>query len=115
MSVKVMIPSALRQFAGGQDTIELDGPDVGSVLQKLTEGYPDLKPHLLGDDGTLRNFVNVFVNDENIRDMQKQDTPLGIGDEVLIVPAVAGGKESGCRGSGCRGLDPSAVTSAHGA
>ena len=91
MTVKVIIPSALRQFADGKDTIELEGERVGIVLESLTSGFPQLKTHLIGDDGQLRNFVNVFVNDENIRDMQQQQTPLSDGDELLIVPAVAGG------------------------
>lgn len=91
MTVKVIIPSALKQFADGNDTIELEGERVGPVLDALTKGFPQLKTHLIGDDGQLRNFVNVFVNDENIRDLQQQQTPVNDGDEVLIVPAVAGG------------------------
>jgi len=97
MTVKVIIPSALRQFANGNDTIDLEGEHVGHVLEALTEGYPQLKTHLIGDDGQLRNFVNVFVNDENIRDMQQQKTPVSDGDELLIVPAVAGGSMSPTR------------------
>lgn len=91
MSVKVMIPTALRQYANGQDTIEMEGDNVGRVLCSLIEGHPQLKSHLFSEDGQLRNFVNVFVNEENIRDMLKQDTQLRDGDEVIIVPAVAGG------------------------
>lgn len=92
MSVKVLIPIALRQFAQDRDTIEIDGDDVGHVLESLSAGYPQLKVHLFSEDGQLRNFVNVFVNDENIRDMQQQETPLAAGDEVVIVPAIAGGE-----------------------
>jgi adenylyltransferase/sulfurtransferase len=99
MTVKVIIPSALRQFANGNDTIDLEGEHVGRVLEALTEGYPQLRTHLMGDDGQLRNFVNVFVNDENIRDMQQQQTPLSDGDELVIVPAVAGGRENPARTS----------------
>lgn len=91
MSVKVLIPSALRQFADGNDTLEMEGRNVGDVLQSLADGFPQLKVHLFSEDGELRNFVNVFLNDENIRDMQRQDTPVQDGDEVVIVPAVAGG------------------------
>ena len=91
MSVTVMIPSAMRQYADGEDTIELAADSVSNVLATLTDTHPQLKTHLLNDDGSLRNFVNVFVNDENIRDMQQDRTPVKDGDEVLIVPAVAGG------------------------
>jgi adenylyltransferase/sulfurtransferase len=91
MPVKVLIPIALRQFAQDRDTIELDGDNVGHVLESLSDGYPQLKIHLFAEDGQLRNFVNVFVNDQNIRDMQQQETPLAAGDELVIVPAIAGG------------------------
>ena len=91
MPVKVMIPTALRQYTGGLDTGELGGDRVGAVLSALGEAHPELKRHLFTDDGALRSFVNVFVNDENIRDRQQQDTPLAEGDELMIIPAVAGG------------------------
>ena len=87
MPVKVMIPTALRQYTGGLDV----GDRVGAVLSALGEAHPELKRHLFTDDGALRSFVNVFVNDENIRDRQQQDTPLAEGDELMIIPAVAGG------------------------
>jgi len=91
MAVKVMIPVALRQFAGGSDTVEFSGQTVGEVLKQLGEQFPDLRKHLFGDDGELRNFVNVFLNDENIRDRDGQATVLSDSDELVIVPAVAGG------------------------
>lgn len=102
MSVKVLIPSALRQFADGNDTLEMEGRNVGDVLQSLTDEFPQLKVHLFSEDGELRNFVNVFLNDENIRDMQRQDTPVQDGDEVVIVPAVAGGLDRSGSGVGSR-------------
>lgn len=91
MSVKVLIPTALRQYADGQDTVELSGDKVAAVLDQLGGKFPDLKPHLFNDDGELRNFVNVFLNDENIRDLSGQDTAVKPGDELTIVPAIAGG------------------------
>lgn len=100
MSVKVLIPSALRQFADGNDTLEMEGRNVRDVLQSLADGFPQLKVHLFSEDGELRNFVNVFLNDENIRDMQRQDTPVQDGDEVVIVPAVAGGLGRSRSGTG---------------
>ena len=91
MATKVMIPTALRQFASNRDTMDLDGENVGEVLQKLANEFPELKRHLFDDGGQLRNFVNVFLNDQNIRDLDNQQTPLNAGDELTIVPAVAGG------------------------
>ena len=95
MSVKVMIPTALRQFADGKDTCEFAGDNVGQILKQLGDGFPELKRHLFADDGELRNFVNVFINEENIRDQQNQDTAVKDGDELEIVPAVAGGGSGG--------------------
>ncbi|MEK7793517.1 MAG: ubiquitin-like small modifier protein 1, partial [Candidatus Hydrogenedentota bacterium] len=91
MSVKVLIPTALRQYAGGKDTVELNGVKVGEVLKNLVTEYPGLKSHLFNDNGDLRNFVNVYVNDENIRSLNLNDTNVANGDEVTLVPAVAGG------------------------
>ena len=91
MTIKVSIPTALRQYANGKNTVELSGSNVGQVLGQLAEGYPELRRNLFSDDRQVRNFVNVFVNDENIRDRENQDTDLREGDELVIVPAVAGG------------------------
>ena len=91
MAVTVMIPTALRTYADGADSIEARAGDVGAVLKEVAAKFPRLKPHLFSDAGELRSFVNVFVNDENIRDQQKAATPVKDGDEVAIVPAVAGG------------------------
>jgi adenylyltransferase/sulfurtransferase len=109
MSVKVMIPTALRTYADGIDTVEMTGSNVGAVLSQLAEQFPRLKPHLFDKEGNLRNFVNVFVNDDNIRDKQQKDTALKSGDEVAIVPAVAGGGDSCCGGGAC---DPGGVATA---
>lgn len=91
MSVQVMIPTALRQYAENQDAVELEGSDVGQLLGNLAEHYPRLRPHLFDEQGELRNFVNVFVNEDNIRNLQRQRTPVEGRDTVSIVPAVAGG------------------------
>ena len=96
MPIKVMIPTALRQYAGGENTITLEGTTVGQVLDRLNERFPELKRHLFSDDGQLRNFVNVFVNDANIRDREAQETPIADGDELSIVPSIAGGGRSSC-------------------
>jgi adenylyltransferase/sulfurtransferase len=86
-----MIPTALRSYANGVDIVDISAGDVRGVLNQLTQQFPALKPHLFSPAGELRNFVNVFVNDENIRDQQQQATVVKDGDEVAIVPAVAGG------------------------
>ncbi len=91
MAVKVMIPTALRAYADGTDTVELEGGDVAAVLDALCTQHPDLKPHMFNDDGSLRNFVNVYRNAEDIRHLSDTQTPVNDGDELTIVPAIAGG------------------------
>ncbi len=91
MAVKVFIPTALKQFAGGQSEIEVEGQTVGEVLDRVTQANSDLRKHLYSDESTLRSFVNVYVNDEDIRSGQRLDTPVQDGDTVSIVPAIAGG------------------------
>ena len=91
MAVKVNIPTALKQYAGDQTGIELEGTTVGGLLGNLTDQFPQLKKHLYNDRGELRNFVNVYLNDEDIRYLEGEETAVNEGDEVMIVPAVAGG------------------------
>ncbi len=91
---KILIPTPLRQYADKKDSIEIAGTTVGQVLGTLTSQYADLKKHLYTDDGRLRSFVNVYVNDEDIRYMSKSDTPVKDGDTVSIVPSIAGGSSS---------------------
>src|SRR5271170_5540544 len=88
---KILIPTPLRQFAGKQDSVTLAGATVGEVLQSLTSQYGDLRRHLYNDEGKLRSFVNVYVNDDDIRYLEKEATPLKDGDTVSIVPSIAGG------------------------
>ena len=88
---KVLIPTPLRQYAGKQDSVELSGSTVGEVLTALTTHYPDLRRQLFNDEGKLRSFVNVYLNDEDIRYLEKNATPVKDGDTVSIVPSVAGG------------------------
>ncbi len=91
MPVKVHLPTALRSFADRQETVELDGKTVGEGLGGLATRYAKLKEHLYSADGKLRNFVNVYVNDEDIRHLKGPDTAVKAGDVVLIVPSIAGG------------------------
>src|SRR5580692_556313 len=88
---KILIPTPLRQFADKKDSVQLAGATVGEVLKSLTSQYADLRRHLYNDEGKLRSFVNVYVNDEDIRYLSKEATPLKDGDTVSIVPSIAGG------------------------
>src|ERR1700676_1337592 len=88
---KILIPTPLRQYAGKQDAVQLAGKTVGEVLQSLTSQYSDLRRHLYNDEGKLRSFVNVYVNDDDIRYLEKEATPLKDSDVVSIVPSIAGG------------------------
>ena len=88
---KVLIPTPLRQYAGKQDTVELQGSTVGEVLSALTTQHPDLRKQLFSDEGKLRSFVNVYLNDEDIRYLEKDATPVRDADVVSIVPSIAGG------------------------
>ena len=91
MSVNILIPTALRNYARGSDSVTVDANTVGDALDALTQKYPDLKKHLYNDEGHLRHFVNIYVNDEDIRYSEKHATPLKDGDSVSIVPSIAGG------------------------
>ncbi|MFZ3201058.1 MAG: ubiquitin-like small modifier protein 1 [Candidatus Acidiferrales bacterium] len=94
MAVKVMIPTPLRAYAGKQESVELQAATVGEALAALTSRFQELKKHLFADDGRLRSFVNVYVNDEDIRYLQKDQTRLREGDTISIVPSIAGGAQS---------------------
>ena len=91
MATKVLIPTPLRIYAGKQDVVEAEGQTVGELLENLTAQYADLRNHLYTEEGRLRSFVNVYVNDDDIRYLQKEATPVKDGDTVSIVPSVAGG------------------------
>jgi molybdopterin converting factor small subunit len=91
MAVKVIIPTPLRQYAGKQESVEVNAKTVGEALNSLTSQFSDLKRHLYSDEGKLRSFVNVYVNDEDIRYLQKEKTAVQQGDTISIVPSIAGG------------------------
>ena len=88
---KVLIPTPLRQFADKKDSVELNGATVGEVLTALTTEFPTLRKQLFTDEGKLRSFVNVYLNDEDIRYIQKDASPVAPGDTLSIVPSIAGG------------------------
>ena len=89
---QVIIPSALRSFTGKQASVEIPGNTVEQVLGNLAERFPELRRHVFDDTGKLRNFVNVFIGDQDVRHMNKDATPVQERDTISIVPAVAGGE-----------------------
>jgi molybdopterin converting factor small subunit len=91
MAVKVIIPTPLRAYAGKQESVEVQAKTVAEALAALTGTFSELKKHLFSDDGRLRSFVNVYVNDEDIRYLQKDQTQVREGDTISIVPSIAGG------------------------
>ena len=91
MAVNVMIPTPLRAYAGKQASVQLQAATVGEALSALTVQFGELKRHLFTDEGKLRSFVNVYVNDDDIRYLQKDKTAVKDGDTISIVPSIAGG------------------------
>ncbi len=90
MATRISIPTALRQFADNKNSLSVEGATVGEALKQLTTTYPDLGTQLFAN-GELRNFVNVYVNDDDVRYLQGMNTELGARDEISIIPAIAGG------------------------
>src|SRR5881227_595878 len=88
---KVLIPTPLRQFTGKQDAVSATGSTVGEVLAALTSQFPDLRKQIFTDEGKVRSFVNVYLNDEDIRYLSKDATPAKDGDTISLVPSIAGG------------------------
>jgi adenylyltransferase/sulfurtransferase len=88
---KIAIPTALRQYVGGQESVEVQGSKISEALASLTAQYPDLKKHLFDAQGKLRSFVNVYVNDEDIRYGRQEETAIKECDEISIIPSIAGG------------------------
>jgi len=90
--MKILVPTPLRQYAGKQSAVEVPAGTVGEALNALTSAYPDLRKHLYSDEGKLRAFVNVYLNDEDIRYLQNDATAVKDGDTLSIVPSIAGGR-----------------------
>lgn len=92
MSIEVRLPTVLRSQAGGRSNVAALGSTVGEVLADLSRSYPGIKDQLLGEDGRLHRFVNVYVNDDDVRYLDQLDTRVSDGDTISILPAVAGGE-----------------------
>ena len=91
MAIEVQIPVALARYAENQESLLLDGNSVGEALGNLTHKFPPLKTHLFNEKGELRQFVNIYVNDQDIKHGDQMKTPLSNGDVLTIVPSIAGG------------------------
>jgi molybdopterin converting factor small subunit len=89
---KIHIPTPLRQYAGKQPAVDVKAGTVGDALSNLVAQHPDLRRHLYTDDGKLRSFVNVYLNDEDVRYLQKEATAVKDSDSISIVPSIAGGR-----------------------
>lgn len=92
--MKVLIPTPLRQYADKKTTVEVSATTVGEALSELTQAHPDLKKHLFTDAGQLRAFVNIYLNDEDVRYLSKDSTPVTPTDTLSIVPSIAGGSHT---------------------
>ena len=94
---KIHIPTPLRQYVGKQSTVDVKGATVAEAMTALVTEHPELRRHLYTEEGKLRAFVNLYVNDEDIRYLQKEATEVKEGDNISIVPSIAGGAgDAGC-------------------
>jgi molybdopterin converting factor small subunit len=87
----IRIPTPLRAYTNGQNEIAVEGQTVGEALENLVSLHPALRQHLFSSEGRLRAFVNLFLNDENIKDLNGVDTPIGPTDRLMLIPSIAGG------------------------
>jgi molybdopterin converting factor small subunit len=91
---KIHIPTPLRQYVGKHSTVEVKAATVAEAMDALVAQHPEVRRHLYTEEGKLRAFVNLYVNDEDIRYLQKEATPVKEGDNISIVPSIAGGAEN---------------------
>jgi len=91
MPIKVRIPTPLRKLTNDEELVQVTAVNVGEAITELQSKYPGIKERLLDETGAVRRFVNVYVNEEDIRFLENQGTPLKDGDEISIIPAIAGG------------------------
>jgi adenylyltransferase/sulfurtransferase len=87
------IPTPLRYYTAGQTEVMLNGDNVHKVMQDLVQRFPELKSHLYDQDGDLRAFVNLYLGEDNVKDLQGMQTPVGEGDTLRLVPSIAGGHD----------------------
>ncbi len=89
--IRVRVPTPLRPMTGGKSEIEMEGNTIAQLIENLGAAHPGLKERLYDEKGEVRRFINIYVNEEDIRFLTGKDTPLNDGDEVSIIPAIAGG------------------------
>jgi len=92
MAVKVRIPTPLQKLTGNLSEVEVNGRNIRELVENLEKKYPGIKERITDEKGKIRRFVNIYVNEEDIRFLQMEETPLKDGDEVSIIPAIAGGR-----------------------
>jgi molybdopterin synthase sulfur carrier subunit len=92
MPIQVRIPTPLRKFTGGKDTVDAAGASIAAILADLDQKHPGLRERICEADGTVRRFVNIYVNGDDIRFLDNLKSPVKDGDEISIVPAIAGGR-----------------------
>lgn len=91
MAIKVRIPTPLQKLTNNKDVVECDAANIKDLVDKLDKEYPGLKDRMCDEKGKIRRFLNIYVNDEDIRFLKMDQTPLVDGDEISIIPAIAGG------------------------
>ncbi|MDR1560382.1 MAG: MoaD/ThiS family protein [Clostridiales bacterium] len=91
MAITIQIPTALREFTDRQSEVRVEGATVSEAIASLACAYPDIRRHLFDDGGKLRSFINLYLGDTNIRNMNGVDTPVSDGDAIMMIPAIAGG------------------------
>jgi adenylyltransferase/sulfurtransferase len=91
MSVSIQIPTPLRRFTREQSEVDVEATNVGEAMKQLVDQHPDLRPHLYDGTGKLRSFVNLFLNDQDVRYLAKEQTSVASGDRLSIIPSIAGG------------------------
>lgn len=91
MSVQVRVPTPLRRYTGGAEEVSVDGDTIAALVSNIEQSYPGIQERICDDQGNIRRFVNIFVNGDDIRFLDNLETVLKDGDEVSIVPAIAGG------------------------
>jgi len=90
--MKILIPTPLQSYAGGQSAVEVPASTVGEAVQALLSSHPELRKHLYNEQGRLRAFVNLYLNEDDVRYLQHEQTPVADGDTLSIVPSIAGGR-----------------------
>lgn len=91
MAIKVRIPTPLRKLTNNEELVEVDATNIGEAIHELQSRYPGIQERLVDESGEIRRFVNVYVNEEDIRFLNNKETPLKDNDEISIIPAIAGG------------------------